>query len=446
MISVSGVRGIVGESLTPDIVSKFSAAFGTFCHGGKVVVGRDARKSGLMMTDSVTAGLRAVGCSIVDLGVVTTPTIQFCVKAHRADGGVAITASHNPIQWNAMKFMDRDGVFLDSRAGSRLIDLYEKGPIDYVPWDRIGDVSRDPRGAERHADHILKVIDGSLVSDLKPSVAIDCCDSSSSSILQILLERLGCSVTPVHCDLNGAFPRGPEPTPVNLTELSDQVRETGADIGFATDPDGDRLSIVDEKGRPLGEEYSVTLATKFVLDRSPGPVVTNVATTKAVQDIAEEFGCDFYRAPVGEVNVVKRMIDTGAIIGGEGNGGVINPAIQYARDAPAAMALILDGLCRFGDELSQLMGEIPHYVMIKKKVPFDPGKWENLLEEIKNYFEGEPIDLTDGIRVERDSGWIYVRKSGTEPIVRVICEAKTKGNALALSRETTQLVTELLEE
>jgi len=445
MISISGVRGVIGEGLTPDVVSKFSAAFGTFCSAGTVVIGRDARRSGLMVRDSVTAGLRASGCKVIDLGIVTTPTIQFSVKRHGADGGVAITASHNPIQWNAMKFIDRSGVFLNARQGERLIDIYERERISYVPWDRIGEVVKDPRGAERHADHIIGAIDAERIRERGFAVAIDACDSASSEILQMLLRRLGCEAVTVNCGLTGTFPRGPEPTAANLQDLSEKVAESGADIGFATDPDGDRLSIVDDRGRPLGEEYSVTLATEFVLRKTPGPVVTNVATTKAVQDIAERYNCPFSWSPVGEVNVVEKMKEVGAVIGGEGNGGIINPAIQYARDAPAGMALILEGLSQRGGRLSDLYETLPKYFMVKKKIPFDPSSWGALLEVLKENFRDERIDLTDGIRVIRDSSWIYVRKSGTEPIVRVICEAKTQGEAASLGEETTEFVQEALE-
>lgn len=444
MISVSGVRGVVGESFTPDVVSRFSAAFGTFCAGGTVVIGRDARRSGLMVRDSVTAGLRASGCKVIDLGIVTTPTIQFSVKRHRADGGVAITASHNPIQWNAMKFIDRTGVFLNAEQGQKLIDIYEHKRIKYVPWDRTGDVIGDPRAAERHANHILGAVDVDTIRGTGFTVAIDACDSASSEILQMLLGRLGCESAPVNCGLTGTFPRGPEPTADNLQDLSEKVVEAGADVGFATDPDGDRLSIVDEKGKPLGEEYSVTMATEFVLGDRPGPVVTNVATTKAVEDIAQKYNCPFSWAPVGEVNVVEKMKKLGAVIGGEGNGGIINPAIQYARDAPAGMALILEGLSRRGERLSDLYKTLPRYFMVKKKIPFDPSSWDALLAVLKENFRGERMDLTDGIRVIRDSSWIYVRKSGTEPIMRVICEAKNQKEAVALGDETSKLVREAL--
>ena len=393
MISVSGVRGIIGDSLTPDVVSKFSGAFGTYCNAGTVVIGRDARRSGLMMRDSVTAGLRASGCQVIDLGIVTTPTIQFSIKDHNADGGVAITASHNPIEWNAMKFIDRTGVFLNAEQGSRLIRMYRKEEIRYVPWDRTGDVVKDPKGAQKHAEHILQTIDVEAISKKAPVIAIDPCNSASSEILQILLGKLGCEAVTVNCDLTGTFTRGPEPTAGNLSDLSEKVVETGADAGFATDPDGDRLSIVTEKGSPMGEEYSVTLATEFVLQNRLGPVVTNVATTKAVEDIAENYGCSFARSAVGEVNVVEKMKELGAVIGGEGNGGVINPAVQYARDAPAAMALILEGLCRFGGRLSDLTKKLPRYHMIKKRIPCDPSHWETLLREVKERFQDERIDL-----------------------------------------------------
>lgn len=440
MMSISGVRGVVGDTLTPDVVSRFSAAFGTYCEGGSVVIGRDARRSGPMVRDAVTAGLTASGCRVVDLGIATTPTIQFSVKRHNAKGGVAITASHNPIDWNAMKFIESSGVFLNGEQGRKLIHIYRSKSIRYVSWEGLGEVVAHPNSAKEHVEHILRTIDVEAVSKRAPVVAVDCCNSAPSEIMRILLNRLGCEAIPVNCEMTGTFPRGPEPTASTLRDLCRKVIENGADIGFATDPDGDRISIVTEKGVPLGEECSVTLATEFVLEHKLGPVVTNVATTRAVEDIATKWGCPLVRSAVGEVNVVEKMIELGAVIGGEGNGGVINPAVQYARDGPAAAALILGGLCRSGEKTSILSEKLPKYYMIKKKIPCDPSRSKVLLEEVKEHFKGERIDLTDGIRVVRDSSWIYVRKSGTEPIVRVICEAKTKKEALSLSRDTTKLI------
>jgi phosphomannomutase len=443
MISVSGVRGIFGETLTPDIVTRFSRSFGTFCDGETVVIGRDARKSGVMMRDAVISGLRAMGCRIIDLGIAATPSIQYCVGHYDARGGIAITASHNPIEWNAMKFIDRTGVFLNRSQGERLIRIYE-GAESTGELTGTDGLVEESRGFEHHANHILGMIDRDLVAGSDLTVAIDCCDSASSAILRFILNKLGCRAVPIHCGLTGEFPRGPEPTSENIEELSRKVVKSGADVGFATDPDGDRISIVDEKGSPLGEEYSVTLASEIVLQKSKGPVVTNIATTRAVEDIARKYGCTFERSPVGEVNVVEKMKEVGAIIGGEGNGGVINPAMQYARDAPAAMALFLEGLCRFDGTMSELAEELPSYYMVKKKIPCDPSRSDDLLAKVEERFSGERIDAMDGIRIDRESSWIYVRKSGTEPILRVICEAKTQREAVDLADETAEMVEEIL--
>ncbi len=444
MISVSGIRGVVGSTLTPDVVAKFSAAFGTYCRGGTVVIGRDARKSGPMIRDAVVAGLRSCGCRVIDLGVAATPTIQFSVRQLNASGGIAITASHNPIEWNALKLIDRTGIFLDAEQGKRILSIYESNDIHYARWNSIGEVVEDPGADERHADRILSVIDTSKVSDRRPAVVIDCCNSAPSSILHLVLERIGCEVFTVNCDMSGAFPRGPEPLAENLDMLSQRVREVGADVGFATDPDGDRISVVTEKGIPVGEEYSLVLASNFVLERERGPVVTNVATTKAVEDVAKKWGCPFYRAPVGEVNVVKKMIEVGAVIGGEGNGGVINPKVQYARDAPAAMALILEGISRSERRISQLVEELPTYHMVKKKIECPPERAKEVLREVESRFEGEEMDLTDGVRISVDSGWIYVRKSATEPVIRVICESDRKEKAEELAEEAVGLVQRIL--
>ncbi len=444
MFSVSGLRGIVGDSLTPDIVSRFSAAFGTYCRGGTVVIGRDARPSGPLMRDAVLAGLRSVGCSIVDFGVAATPTVQYGVQHHGAAGGVAITASHNPIQWNAMKFIGSAGVFLDGTEAMKLKRIYEQNHIKYAPWNELGTLAEDQEGAEHHVKHILAVVDSKAIAERGPAVVIDCCNSAASRILPMLLERLGCEVIKFNCELDGTFPRGPEPTAENLEGLCEKVKSSGADAGFATDPDGDRISIVTDEGLALGEEYSITLATEIVLARQHGPVVANVATTKAVEDVARKHGCEYFRAPVGEVNVVEKMREVKAVIGGEGNGGVINPAVQFARDGPAAMALFLEGLSTSGASMSDLAGRLPDYHMVKDKIPCEPSRTPALLEGVQRHFEKETIDLTDGIRVDRDSSWIYVRKSGTEPIVRVICEARTREEARRLANETGDLVRELL--
>lgn len=444
MISVSGIRGIFGETLTPEIVTKFSAAFGAYCEGGTIVIGRDARKSGVVMRDSVVSGLSSAGCRIIDLGIAATPSIQYCVGHYRARGGIAITASHNPIQWNAMKFIDRTGVFLNGSQGERLIGIYRNQGENHASNAGNLDVSREPDGYRHHADHILGVIDPGSLAGRNLKVAIDCCDSASSAILKYLLERLGCRAVPIHCNVTGQFPRGPEPTRENIQKLSKKVVDSGADLGFATDPDGDRISVVDEMGRPLGEEYSVTLATDIVLRERSGPVVTNVATTRAVQDVAKKHCCPFELSPVGEVNVVEKMKEVGAVIGGEGNGGVINPAIQYARDAPAAMTLILQGLSRFGGTMSEFAGELPRYFMVKRKIPCDPSRSEDLLRRVQDHFRGERINTMDGVRIDRDFSWIYVRKSGTEPILRVICEAGTRDEALELADGTSETVENIL--
>ncbi len=444
MIGVSGIRGVVGSTLTPDIVAKFSAAFGTYCGGGTIVIGRDARRSGPMIRDAVAAGLRSSGCKVIDLGVVSTPTIQFSVTALSASGGVAITASHNPIEWNALKFIDRTGIFLDAKQGEKLLSIYNNNEIRYAPWDSIGELVEDAEANERHANRILRVIDTSKVADDPPMVVIDCCNSAPSGILLAVLEKIGCEVSMVNCDMSGAFPRGPEPLSENLTALSQKVREVGADIGFATDPDGDRVSVVTDRGQPVGEEYSLVIASNFVLEKQKGPVVTNVATTNAVEEVARRWGCDFYRAPVGEVNVVKKMIEVGAVIGGEGNGGVINPKVQYARDAAAAMALILEGVSRSGKKISTIVRGLPTYHMVKKKIPCPPERARIVLKEVASRYEGESIDLSDGVRITLDSDWIYFRKSATEPVIRVICESRKQERAEQLADEAVKLVKSIL--
>jgi phosphomannomutase len=442
MVSVSGVRGRVGEALTPEIITGFAAGFGAWAAAGagtaggapRIVVGRDSRVSGPMFHRAAIAGLQSVGCDVIDVGVVPTPTIQLAVESHHAAGGLAITASHNPIEWNALKFIAPSGLFLSAAEGASMRELVAGG-VRRATWDRLGTVEQDAGAVARHLDAILALpyLDVAAIRRRALHVALDCVRGAGGVIMPPLLERLGCRVTAINLETDGRFPRPPEPIAPNLGGLEALVRESGADLGMAVDPDVDRLALVDERGRAIGEDYTLALATAVVLRRQKGPVVTNLSTSRIVDDVAAEAGVAVIRAPVGEVNVAIRMRDEGSPVGGEGNGGVILAALHLGRDAPAGAALILQLLTDAGrDSLSAVTGRWPRYAIVKDKLDRPAGALDRVYDTLRTAFPDAGVDLQDGLRLAWGDSWLHVRPSGTEPIVRVIAEAPTEARAREL--------------
>jgi phosphomannomutase len=439
MVSVSGVRGRVGDALTPEVVATFAAGFGAWAHGGsargavrpRVVVGRDSRVSGPMFHRVVVAALQSVGCDIIDVGIAPTPTIQLAVESLHAAGGLAITASHNPIEWNALKFIAPSGLFLSADEGAAMRAAMDRG-IPRATWDQLGQVEIDHDAVARHLDRILELpyIDVAAIRARRVHVALDCVRGAGGVIMPALLERLGCRVSAINLDTDGRFPRPPEPIPANLGALESLVRESGADVGFAVDPDVDRLALVDETGRAIGEDYTLALATAAVLRRRPGPVVTNLSTSRLIDDVAAEAKVPVIRAAVGEVNVALRMRAEGAPVGGEGNGGVIVSALHLGRDAPAGAALILQLLADAGGTtVSKLVGRWPRYAIVKDKMDRPAGSLERVYAALKQTFPDASVDTQDGLRLAWGDRWLHVRPSGTEPIVRVIAEATSEAEA-----------------
>src|SRR5215210_104525 len=366
MVSVSGIRGRVGEALTPEVVSRYAAAFGAWSiaqgTARRVVVGRDSRVSGPMFHRIVVGTLQLVGCDVIDIGLTTTPGCQLAVEHHHACGGVMLSASHNPIEWNALKLVGSSGLFLEASEGAALRELLESG-IPYATWDRLGSVVPDADAAARHLAAVLAIpyVDVEAIRRRRFKVALDCVRGAGSTIMPALLGALGCEVVSINMEPDGRFPREPEPIPENLSALEGLVKQSGADIGFAVDPDVDRLAIVSDEGRAIGEDYTLALAAKLVLRHRRGPVVTNLSTSLLVEDVAREAGVEAIRAPVGEVNVATRMRSENAPIGGEGNGGVILPEVHLGRDAPIGAALILQLLAEEGRALSAIVGSLPRY-------------------------------------------------------------------------------------
>lgn len=442
MIGVSGVRGIVGKSFTPELASRFASAFSTLVKRGKVVVGRDSRPSGEMFKHAVISGLVAGGSDVVDVDICATPTIQLAVEELGAAGGIAVTASHNPEEWNALKFVSSSGVFLNDVQGAELMRLYKKGLINYAGHRELGHVSKDGKASERHVSRILalSLIDGKRIAERQFRVAIDCCNGAGCEGVKRLAQALGCEAHEINCEPTGKFPRGAEPLAENLSALADKVCREGVDAGFAFDPDADRMSLVDEKGNPLGEERTVCLSTAFVLGKEKGPVSTNVSTTAALEDIARSHGSKLYRTKVGEAHVVEKMKKTGSVVGGEGNGGTILPALHYGRDGLLAMALTLQFMAESERKLSVLDESFPRYHMVKKKVDAAGIAVDTLKKILLNRFKDGTISYIDGVRISWPGKWLHVRKSRTEPVVRVIVESSSPDEAVSLAEEVATLV------
>ncbi len=431
MISVSGIRGIVGDGLTPELLVRYTAAAGTLYGPGKVMVGRDSRVTGEMVRGAVFSALMSVGCDPVDLGIVPTPTVQLATERHGAAGGIVITASHNPAEWNALKLLDKTGMFLDEEQGLEIKRIAESGAFAYKPWDKVGQASSRTDAVQDHIEAVLAIpfIDVGLIRKRKFKAAFDSVNGAGGVILPDLLSAFGCEIAALNAEPHGRFSHTPEPLAQNLTGLSDFVRSTKSDVGFAVDPDVDRCAIVSERGEFIGEEYTVTLASRFVLTKKRGTVVVNVSTTRAVDDVAARAGVPVVRTKVGEIHVAKKMKEIGAAVGGEGNGGVILPEVHLGRDAPVAVALTLQAMAESGKTVSGLREELPRYFMAKKKLEIGSADPDNLLKKLGEKYASETCNWMDGLKIERPDSWIQIRKSNTEPIIRIMTEAKTAEEA-----------------
>ncbi len=429
MRSVSGVRGIVGSDLTAAVVTRYAAAFGGFLRsrGGRVVaLARDSRPSGPEFAAAVAEALATAGVDVIDLGMVPTPTAQMAVETMNLAGGIVVTASHNPAEWNALKFMGPGGRFLARGEADAFFALVD-GATQPAPVAARGAVRPDTHAVQRHLDRLWAVpwLDFAPVRERRFTVALDCVRGAGATVMPRLLESLGCAVHAIHLEADGRFPREPEPVPEHLGELGELVRRTGADLGIAVDPDVDRCALVDERGEAIGEDYTLALAVRAVLARRRGPVVTNLSTSLVVDDAARDHGIAVERSPVGEANVVERMLERGAVIGGEGNGGVILPAVHLGRDAPVAAALALLLLADRGKPLSAVVNAAPRYAIVKAKVARPAGRLEPWYEALKRRLPGATDDRQDGMRLAMPDRWIHVRPSGTEPVARIIAEAPT---------------------
>jgi phosphomannomutase len=435
IVSVSGIRGIVGESLTPQVALAFGSAFGVHVAGGSVVVCRDGRPSGAMLRYAINAGLMAAGCEIHDLGVASTPTVGLAVRTLKAAGGVQITASHNAAPWNGMKLFGPDGQVVSAAVGQRIKELFEAGACRNVPYGEVGAVRPYDLAEETHGDLVLHLVDGNRIRAAGFRAFLDGNGGAGGPLGRRLLASLAVDTVAHGCDADGIFEHEPEPTAENLKLLCPLVRLEGADVGFALDPDSDRLAIIDEKGRYIGEELTLALAVLCRLRQERGPVVVNMSTSRLVEDIAARFGCACHRSAVGEANVAAKMREVGALIGGEGNGGVIDPRVGYVRDPFVGMAMVLHLMAETGRTLSDLVAEMPVYHIIKDKVAVGGERLPALFEALTAKWPEAKVNRDDGLRLDWPDRWVHVRPSNTEPIVRVIAEAPKADDAAALCRE-----------
>ncbi len=447
--SISGIRGTIGgngaDGLTPVAIARFASAFGTWVLKNskskkkRVVIGRDARISGEMVRGIVVSSLNALGIDVIDLGLSTTPTVEMAVTDLKADGGIIITASHNPKEWNALKLLNRNGEFISEKDGTEVLQIAKQESFSFAPVHHLGSYKRDNSFIQKHIKKILALplVDVKAIRWKKFKAVIDCVNSTGGIAVPLLLQSLGIKqITKLYSIPDGNFPHNPEPLPENLKVLAKEVRKRKADIGIAVDPDVDRLALVCEDGSMFGEEYTLVAVADYVLGKEKGAAVSNLSSTRALRDVAEKHGQKYFASAVGEVNVVRMMKEKKAVIGGEGNGGVIYPKLHYGRDALVGIALFLSHLAISGKKSSELRKTYPDYFMSKKKIALTDGiDIDKILRAMRERYSKFEINTSDGLRIDFSDGWIHLRKSNTEPIVRVYSESSSKKNADELAEK-----------
>ena len=442
MVSASGVRGIVGQTLTPDVVLRVAGAHASFLDPGPVVVGRDTRPSGAWVSRLTQAALMASGHDVIDVGVAPTPTILFAIRHHGASGGIAITASHNPAPWNALKLFGPGGTFLAPAQSEEVARRARQGRASWVTHQDVGAIREDPGAIQRHRDAILALpgLDVARVRKRRFRVVVDATNGAGSIATPALLEALGCEVERLYCEPDGRFPRVAEPLPEHLGALGDRVRATQAALGFANDPDADRLAIVDERGEPIGEERTLQIAVDWALRHGAGPVAVNASTSIGVEIIARRYGAPVHRTRIGEAHVAQKLLEVGGVIGGEGNGGVIYPALHATRDALLAAAITMDWLAGEERSLSARVAELPPVTMVKRKLDVRIADPDALQEALARAFPDGERNVLDGEKYLWEDCWVQVRASGTEPIVRILAEARTRERAESLADRAGEAV------
>jgi phosphomannomutase len=456
--SISGIRGTIGgkinEGLTPIDTVKFAAAYGTWLKTQnpnqrlKVVIGRDARPSGQMVSDLVCSTLSGLGIDVINLELSTTPTVEVAVPLENAQGGIILTASHNPKQWNALKLLNHKGEFISAQEGSHLLEIAEKSSFDFAEVDDLGTILTDDSYLEKHIDAVinLPLVDVDAIKSAQFHVVVDAVNSTGGIYVPALLKALGVEeVTELYCEPTGQFPHNPEPLPEHLTDLSEKIKEVKADVGFTVDPDVDRLAMVCEDGSMFGEEYTLVAVADYVLSHTPGPTVSNLSSTRALRDVTETKGQSYSASAVGEVNVVNLMKETKAVIGGEGNGGVIYPELHYGRDALVGIALFLSHLSHKKCTSSELRDSYPKYCISKNKIQLTPEiDVDSLLQTMADRYQHEEVDTTDGVKIYIDKEWVHLRKSNTEPIIRIYSESTSLESANLLAERIKQEIKKVI--
>ncbi len=456
--SISGIRGTIGgapgEGLNPLDLVKFTAAYATYIKSittkktRYIVVGRDARMSGKMVNDIVVGTLTGMGFDVINIGLATTPTTEIAVVAENACGGIILTASHNPKEWNALKLLNENGEFLNDAQGREVLRIAENNEYEFVPVDELGQVFVNETYTQKHIDNVLALdlVDVEAISNANFTVAVDAVNSVGGTVIPRLLEALGVkNIVQLNCEVTGKFAHTPEPLPENLTQISDLMKSGVADVGFVVDPDVDRLAIVMENGEMFVEEYTLVSIADYVLSQTPGATVSNLSSSRALRDITEKHGCQYSASAVGEVNVVTKMRETGAVIGGEGNGGVIYPASHYGRDALVGVALFLSLLAKSGKKVSELKKGYPAYAIAKTKIELTPSiDVDKILEAVKIKYASEKITDIDGVKIDFPNSWVHLRKSNTEPIIRIYSEAATMEEANALGNQIKDVISSMI--
>jgi len=440
ILSISGLRGIVGDGLDANFVVKFAQALGVLADRGTVVVGRDGRSTGQMLEHAVQCGLESVGCHVIDAGVIATPTCGFLVRHLNAAAGIEITASHNPIEWNGLKPFSREGSVFNEEAGRRLLDLLEADAFELARWNSLGTTEERADAGDAHLEKVCQLVDVAAIRERRLRVVLDCNHGAGSLLGAKLLKSLGCDATILGGTPDGLFEHPPEPLKENLRGLCEEVRRRGADIGFAQDPDADRLAVVDNHGRYIGEELTLALCADYVLARTPGPLVVNGSTSRVTADVAARHGSPFYRSQVGEAHVVAKMQEVSAVFGGEGNGGVIEPRVGYVRDSFVGMVYILAGLSAGRNSLAGWADSLPSYFIVKDKLECPRDRAEAACRALEKKYPDASATPGDGLRLDWPDRWVQVRASNTEPILRVIAEAPDEAGAVALCSEAVAVV------
>lgn len=431
-IGITGVRGIVGETFTPELIVEFAQAFGTYLDAGKILVCRDTRPSGLMVRSAVMAGLLASGCEVIDLGICPTPSLQLAIENLQASGGISITAGHNPAQWNALKFVRGDGLYLSAMQAEELLDIYHQGEFAKATWDHMQTRLESRDAIAHHIEKLKSVFDVAAIRARKLTVAVDCCNGACALFSPRWLEELGCTVLAVNDDITAPFPHSPEPKRETMAQLRAVVKAGKADIGFAHDANGERLGIVTENGEPLSEETTLAIATDIKLQQKSGVVVTHVSTSSVIEKIAARYGAQVIRTPVGQSYISEAMLEHQAVIGGEGNGAVVIPEVHYTNDSAATIGLILEHLAKTGKRISEVAANIPKSVMLKRYVPIEPQLLFSKLNDVRREVEtadATTIDFSDGIKLIWPDGWLHIRASNTESMIRLIAEADDEQRA-----------------